>query len=44
MAVELQRSMLRKVLPLGGADSARVAASAGLRVRAGSAIHDSCAL
>lgn len=31
-AVELQRSMLRKVLPLG-ADSARVAANEDLQVR-----------
>lgn len=31
-AVQLQRSMLRKVLPLGGPDGARVAASEDLQV------------
>ncbi len=32
-AVELERSMLRKVLPLGGPDSARVAANEDLQAR-----------
>lgn len=31
--MELERSMLRKVLPLGGPDSARVAANEDLQAR-----------